>query len=86
MEEQTADLARDLTRQYGSCVSVEYVDVFSKRMEEFPSVLRVVDRGAPLPIIAFDGKARFAGGISTEMIAEVLQTMGLVPLDGSPEG
>ena len=60
---------------------MEYVDVFSERMEEFPSVLRVVDRGnVPLPVIGFDGMARFAGGISVEMIGQELKKMGLVPL------
>lgn len=82
IREQAEDLGRRLARYYGSGVSVEYVDVYSTRMEEFPAVLRVVGRGSvPLPIIGFDGKAKFAGGISIEMISETLEKMGLVPLE-----
>jgi len=82
MQEQAEDLGRRLARYYGSGVCVEYVDIFSKRMEEFPSVLRLVSRGnVPLPVVGFDGKAKYAGGISVEMISETLENMGLVPLE-----
>lgn len=81
MEEQTADLGQRLARYYGGSVAVEYVDFFSRRMGEFPSVLRVVSRGnVPLPVVGFDGEAKFAGGISMEMISEELEKRGLVPL------
>jgi hypothetical protein len=85
MEEQTADLGQRLARRYGGNVAVEHVDVFSHRMEEFPSVLRLVSRGnVSLPVIGFNGKERFAGGISVEMIGEELERMGLVPLRNRP--
>ena len=81
MQEQTDDLGRRLARYYGNRVAVEYVDISSSRMEDFPAVLRVVGRGnVPLPVIGFDGKAKFAGGISVEMISETLEQMGLLPL------
>lgn len=86
MEEQTADLGQRLARYYGGGVSVEYVDVFSRRMEEFPSVVRVVSRGnVPLPVIGFNGEAKFAGDISVEMISEELEKMGMVPLEEPAE-
>lgn len=49
-------------------------------------MLRVIDWGVALPVIGFDGKARFAGGISTEIIGEELEKMGLVPLAEPFEG
>lgn len=86
MEEQAADLGQRLARYYGTDVAVEYVDVFSRRMGEFPSVLRVVSRGnVPLPVIGFNGEARFAGGISVETISEELEKRGLVPLEEPAE-
>jgi hypothetical protein len=61
---------------------VEYVDVFSPRMEEFPLAQRVVFMmNAPLPVIAFDGQPRIAGGISVEMISQELEKRGLMPLE-----
>jgi len=81
MQEQVDDLSRHLVRRYGDGVSVEYVDIFSRRMEEFPAVLRAISRGnVPLPVIGFNGKGRFAGGISIEMIGEELEKLGLKPL------
>ena len=86
MEEQVADLGQRLARYYGNDVAVEYVDIFSRRMGEFPSVLRVIGRGnVPLPVIAFNGEARFAGGIAIDVISEELEKMGLVPKEISAE-
>jgi hypothetical protein len=85
MEEQTEDLARRLVRHFGIGVSVEYVDVFSKRMEDFPSVQKVVNRGnVPLPVIGFNGEPRIAGGISIDMIIGVLDKMGMRPWNRRP--
>ena len=87
MEEQAADLGQRLARYYGDDVAVQYVDVFSRRMGEFPSVLRVVNRGnVPLPVIAFNGEAKFAGGISVEMISEELEKRGLTPMEQPADG
>ncbi len=86
MEEQTADLGRRLTRYYGDGVQVEYIDVFSLRMEEFPGVQRAIDRlNAPLPITAFNGEPRIAGGISIEKISKELEERGLTLLEQPAE-
>lgn len=86
MEERAVDLGRTLARYYGNGVTVEYVDAFSLRMGEFPSVQRIVSRGnVPLPVIAFNGQAKIAGGISMEMISEELENRGFVPLEAPPE-
>jgi hypothetical protein len=78
MEEQTADLGRRLASYYGDGVGVEYVDVFSPRMEEFPLAQRAVfTMNVALPVIAFDGQPRIAGGISIEMVSEELEKRGL---------
>jgi hypothetical protein len=86
MEERAADLGRTLAHHYGNGVTVEYVDAFSLRMEAFPSVQRIIGRGnVPLPVIAFDGQAKIAGGISVEMITAELEKRGFVPLKAPPE-
>lgn len=64
MEEQAADLGRRLARYYGHGTDVEYIDVFSPRMEEFPLAHRAVFMmNVNLPVIAFDGQPRIAGGM-----------------------
>ena len=86
MEEQTADLGQRLARMYGSGVAVEYVDIFSLRMEQFPSVRQIIDRmNVPLPIIGFNGEARIAGGISMEMIGKELEKRGVLHRVNPPD-
>jgi hypothetical protein len=81
MEEQAADLAGRLARYYGNGVRVEYIDVFSPRMGQFPLAQRAVFAlGFELPIVAFDGQPRIAGGISIEMISEELEKRGITGL------
>ena len=82
MEEQAADLERRLARYYGDCVKVEYVDVLSPRMAEFPLAHRAAfNLGFDLPIIAFDGQPKIAGGISIEMISSELEKRGITGLE-----
>jgi hypothetical protein len=82
MEEQATDLGRRLARCYGDGTGVEYIDVFSPRMQEFPLAHRAVSMmNLSLPIIAFDGQPRIAGGISIEMISEELEKRGVVPVE-----
>ena len=72
-----------MQRHYGPRVTVEYVDVFSPQMLDYPDVLRLLSqRNIPLPLISLDSKPTFAGGISIEMITEELEKLGLVPLGG----
>jgi hypothetical protein len=63
-------------------VVVEYIDVFSQEMRKHSAALRVLREGrAPLPIVFVDGKGRFAGGVSVEMISQELEKLGLTPLE-----
>jgi len=82
MAEQAAELERRLARYYGDGVKVEYVDIFSPRMYEFPLARRAVfGMGARLPVVAFDGQPRIAGGISVEMISSELEKRGITGLE-----
>lgn len=54
------------------------MDVFSPRIDDFPMARRAVfAMNVPLPVIAFDGEPKIAGGISIEMISEELEKRGL---------
>lgn len=47
-------------------------------MGDFPLAERAVfAMGVRLPVVAFDGQPRIAGGISVEMIGEELEKRGL---------
>ncbi len=81
LEEQTAELGRWLVQAYGERVSAEYVDIFSQRMEQFPVVRRLIERmNVALPVTAFNGEARLAGGIAPDMIGKELEKRGVLPL------
>ncbi len=81
MEQQTAALREALTGRYGDAVTVEYIDIYSEQMPEYPNVLRLLLRGdIAVPIISLNGEPTFAGGIAQDMIEEELQTRGLQPL------
>ena len=81
MSEQAAALEERLVQQYGGGVKVEYVDVFSPRMDEFPLAKRAVfGLSLSLPVVAFDGQPRIAGGISLEMISSELEKRGFTDL------
>ncbi len=81
MEEQTAQLGRDLATRYGAAVAVEYVDVYSPDMPKHPEVMQLLFRGnVPLPIISLNGEPRLAGGISLPMIGEEIEQLGVQPL------
>lgn len=72
------ELEGKLARYYGNSVRVEYVDVFSPRIDDFPMAQRAIfAMNVPLPVIAFDGEPKIAGGISMEMISEELEKRGL---------
>ena len=60
---------------------MEYLDVFSPEMfEKHQDLLRLVaTRRVGLPVVSIGGKACFAGGISTQLVAEALEFMGLRP-------
>ena len=73
------DLEQRLARYYGDKVSVEYIDIFSPRMKEFPLAQRAVfGMGVSLPVVAFDGQPRIAGGLPIEMISSELEKRGIV--------
>lgn len=80
MEEETAALREQLAGRYGSAVTVEYLDVYSGALQEYPEVYRLLTEGnVPLPVISMNGEPTFAGGISQEMIEEELKNLGLTP-------
>lgn len=79
MAQQTDQMRSDLVARFGDGVAVEYVDVYAMEVSQYPDVMRVLARGdIPLPIIGIDGKPRFAGGLSSQVVGDALEKQGLV--------
>ena len=71
----------ELRVRFGDGVRVEYVDVFAADLSQHPATMRVNARGdVPLPVISIDGKPRFAGGISSQVVGDALEQMGVAAL------
>ena len=86
MEEQAQDLGQRLARYYGPRVVTKYVDALSPEMMDYPEALRLIThRNVPLPLVTVDGKPRFAGGISLEMITGEIEKLGITPLPSTVE-
>ncbi len=78
-EEQTVQMRAELQERFGEAVTVEYLDVYALDANQHPDTMRVLARGdIPLPIISIDGKPRFAGGVSGQVVGDALEKMGLV--------
>ncbi|MHB1415521.1 MAG: hypothetical protein ACYC1C_09725 [Chloroflexota bacterium] len=85
LREQTEGLTRELGARYGDDVAVEYVDIYSPEMfQRHMEALRLITtRRVALPLISIAGKPRFVGGISTPMICEALERLGVRPANGA---
>mgnify|MGYP005853230685 CR=1 FL=1 len=80
MPEQVADLGRRLAKHYGDGVEVEYIDIFSPRVYDHREAVRLLARGnVRLPLTCVNGKPRFVGGLSLEMISAEVERVGLTP-------
>jgi len=81
LEEQARDLEETLVRYYGPCVRVEFVDVFGEAMAAYPEMVRLIaERGLPLPLVAVNGEAKFAGGLPLDGISAALEALGISPV------
>ncbi|MGQ9681418.1 MAG: hypothetical protein ACUVX9_02655 [Anaerolineae bacterium] len=76
-----------LSQYYGPRVVVQFVDIFSPQMLDYPEALHLLNReNIPLPLVSVDGEPKFAGGISLEMISEEIEKLGVAPASGSQGG
>lgn len=82
LEEQVRNLEETLVRYYGPRVRVEYVDVFGEAMAAFPEMIKLIaERGLPLPLVAVNGEAKFAGGLPLDGISAEVEALGISPVE-----
>ena len=81
LREQARDLETTLVRYYGPATRVEYVDIFSKAMDAFPEVTKLIlERGLPLPLLTMNDDPKFAGGLPLDEISAELEALGVAPV------
>ena len=77
-EELTAELANELKMAYGDKVEVKYVDVDQAGLDNYPIMNQVLQMGYPFPITMVDGQPKFAGGIMTAEVKQIIEeTLGV---------
>ncbi len=72
MEEQVNDLETSLKAKVGDNVRLTYVDVESDEMKNYPKIPPVLSN-IRLPLIVVNDEPRFYGGLSSDMVAKVVQ-------------
>jgi hypothetical protein len=65
-------LKEELTKAYGEKVEVKYVDVDKEGLENYPVMNQVLLMGYPFPITLINGDPKFAGGIMTAEVKQVI--------------
>ena len=70
--ELTGKLNEELKKAYGDKVEVKYIDVDKVGLDNYPTMNQVLQMGYPYPITLIDGEPKFAGGIMTTEIKQVI--------------
>ena len=81
-----AALGERIERRFGDDVRVEFVELFSPRSFDFPSVLARVEAGAALPLVMIGDDVITEGGkLSEPRISRALAERSLFPKAPSEE-
>jgi len=68
----TAQLTDELKKVYGDKVEVKYVDVDKMGLDNYPIMNQVLQMGYPYPVTLINGQPKFAGGIMTAEVKQVI--------------
>lgn len=68
----TAKMSEDLKQTYGDKVEVKYIDVDQAGLADYPVMNQVLQMGYPYPITLINGQPKFAGGIMTQEVKQVI--------------
>lgn len=59
--------------QVSDKVEMNFVDVFFDEMDEYKFVIDAMNKGFALPLTAVNGELKFYGGISGQMVEDLVQ-------------
>lgn len=71
--ELATQMKDELIKVYGDKIEVKYVDVDKEGLANYPVMNQVLQMGYPYPITLIDGQPKFAGGIMTTEIKELIE-------------
>jgi disulfide oxidoreductase YuzD len=63
----------ELKKVYGDKVEVKYVDVDKVGLANYPIMDQVLQMGYPYPVTLIDGQPKFAGGIMSTEVKELIE-------------
>lgn len=73
----TNQMTSELKKVYGEQVEVKYVDVDQVGLDKYPIMNQVLKMGYPYPVTLINGQPKFAGGIMTPEIKQLIdETLG----------
>ncbi len=65
-------MSEELKKAYGDKVQVKYVDVDKEGLADYPMMNQVLQMGYPYPITIINGSPKFAGGIMTNEVKQII--------------
>lgn len=71
--ELTAQMTDELKKAYGDQVEVKYVDVDQVGLANYPMMNQVLQMGYPYPVTLIDGQPKFAGGIMSAEVKQLIE-------------
>ncbi|KJS14782.1 MAG: hypothetical protein VR69_15995 [Peptococcaceae bacterium BRH_c4b] len=71
MKDDAEELGLALKDKYGAAIEVAFVDVATEELKNYPKVAEILQR-VRLPLTVINGEPRFHGGLSSEMISDVV--------------
>lgn len=69
----TEQMTEELKKVYGDRVEVKYVDVDQTGLDNYPIMNQVLQMGYPYPITLINGQPKFAGGIMTPEVKQLIE-------------
>jgi len=63
----------ELKQVYGDKVEVKYVDVDQVGLDNYPVMKQVLQMGYPYPVTLINGQPKFAGGIMTTEVKQLIE-------------
>jgi disulfide oxidoreductase YuzD len=69
----TAEMTEELKKTYGDKVEVKYIDVDQVGLVNYPVMNQVLQMGYPYPVTLINGQPKFAGGIMTTEIKQLIE-------------
>lgn len=71
MKDEAVELETELQNSFGPEVEFKFVDITTPDINEYPEIASILGR-VRLPLTVINGKPRFHGGLSAEMIGQAI--------------